>query len=112
MISLANPRGEEKTRGPRTAVCRVCTINHKGSFGRFVSSQFEFSGYALHPEFDFIWSRGRQLRQAASSLDGGTNWVTLTNIALSASQPYIFTDTSALTNSGAFYRAVPDGPGL
>jgi hypothetical protein len=45
--------------------------------------------------------------QETTSLGGGTNWTTITNITLTGSQPYIFTDSSALTNSGAFYRAVP-----
>ncbi len=45
--------------------------------------------------------------QEATSLGGGTNWTTITNITLTASQPYIFTDPSAVTNNGAFYRAVP-----
>lgn len=44
--------------------------------------------------------------QEATSLSGETNWTTITNITLTASQPYIFTDSTALTNSEAFYRAV------
>lgn len=45
--------------------------------------------------------------QEATSLGAGTNWTTITNITLTASQPYIFTDPRSLTNSGAFYRATP-----
>lgn len=45
--------------------------------------------------------------QEATSLGGGTNWTTITNVTLTPSQPYIFTDSTALTNSGSFYRAVP-----
>ena len=43
--------------------------------------------------------------QAISAL-GGTNWSTLTNVAL-PSQPYIYIDYSSPTNSKQFYRAVP-----
>ncbi len=46
--------------------------------------------------------------QEATSLGGGTNWMTITNITLTASQPYIFTDPTTVTNSGAFYRAIPN----
>jgi len=45
--------------------------------------------------------------QEATSLSGGTNWATITNITLTASQPYILTDPSALTNNAAFFRVVP-----
>ena len=37
---------------------------------------------------------------------GGSNWTTLTNLAL-PSQPYIYIDYSSPTNSKQFYRAVP-----
>ena len=44
--------------------------------------------------------------QEATSLGGGTNWTTITNVTLTASQPYIFTDITSITNSGAFYRVL------
>jgi hypothetical protein len=45
--------------------------------------------------------------QEAPILSGGTNWTTITNITLTATQPYIYVDYSAITNQAMFYRAVP-----
>jgi hypothetical protein len=45
--------------------------------------------------------------QVASTLSGGANWTTVTNVTLTSVQPYIYIDYSSITNGLMFYRAVP-----
>lgn len=45
--------------------------------------------------------------QMGTSLGGGTNWTTITDVTLTASQPYIFPEVSTLTNGQEFFRAIP-----
>jgi uncharacterized repeat protein (TIGR03803 family) len=45
--------------------------------------------------------------QSKPALTGSSNWISVTNITLPASQPYIYVDPSSLTNRQQFYRALP-----
>ena len=70
------------------------------------SVSLSFLNINMYAGLNILGPLGANYNVQAIAALGGSNWTTLTNVAL-PSQPYIYIDYSSPTNSKQFYRAVP-----